>query len=85
MTDRAKPKAKKSPMKKDRPAQVEQEHAKQQEELLNGINERDVEIEHLKTTMIALDEKVKVMDDVKDDISNTRRDLGESEVKRGEL
>jgi len=35
--------------------------------------------------MIALDEKVKVMDDVKDDIKNTRRDLGESEGKRGEL
>ena len=56
-----------------------------QEELITGINEREVEIEHLKTTMIALDEKVKVMDDIKQDISNTRRDLGESEAKREEL
>ena len=62
---------------------------------MTGINERDVEIEHLKTTVIALDEKVKVrilrflisqvMDDMKSDVDNSRRDLAESEGKRGEL
>jgi hypothetical protein len=26
----------------------------------NGLNEKDVEIDHLKTTVIALDEKIKV-------------------------
>ncbi len=29
-------------------------------DIAKGLNEKDVEIEHLKTTVIALDEKVKV-------------------------
>jgi len=49
------------------------------------LNEKDVEIEHLKTTMIALDEKVKVIDDCHQEVNASRRDFRESEAKRGEL
>jgi len=44
------------------------------------LNEKDVELEHLKTTMIALDQKVKVIDDCHKEVDASRRDFKESEA-----
>lgn len=52
---------------------------------LHGINERDVEIDHLKTTVIALNEKVETMNDIKTDISDTRVQWSKSEEARTQL
>mmetsp|Transcript_18165 Transcript_18165/g.13216 ORF Transcript_18165/g.13216 Transcript_18165/m.13216 type:complete len:129 (+) Transcript_18165:93-479(+) len=50
-----------------------------------NLNERDVENEHLKTTVIALNEKIEVMNDLKEDVSNHKSMLKQSEEKRVEL
>ncbi len=44
-----------------------------------------MEIDHLKTTVVSLDTKVKVLDDMKEDRDNARDQLNQSEQKREEL
>jgi hypothetical protein len=34
-------------------------------DLIRGLSEKEVEIEHLKTTIIALNEKIVVIDDIR--------------------
>ena len=51
-------------------------------DLLHGISEKEVEIEHLKTVIVALDEKVKVVDSVREDLFIARDHLQESEAAR---
>ncbi len=41
-------------------------------ELLHGLSEKEVEIDHLKTTVVSLDTKVKLLDDVQQDRDNAR-------------
>ncbi len=53
--------------------------------MLQGLNERDVEIDHLKTTVIALNEKSELLGDMKQDVSDTRVQLEKSEQARVEL
>ena len=54
-------------------------------DLLRGLSEKEVEIEHLKTTVIALNEKVVVIHDMKKDVEKNETLYADSEVKREEL
>eukprot|EP00347_Sterkiella_histriomuscorum_P004714 403359390 len=54
-------------------------------ELLRGLSEREVEIEHLKTTVIALNQKVEIIRDMEIDVVNSNTLTKNSEVKRVEL
>jgi hypothetical protein len=42
-------------------------------ELLKGLSEKEVELEHLKTVIVAMNEKLKVKEDVELDLNNARR------------
>lgn len=48
-------------------------------ELIKGLSEKEVELEHLKTVIVGLNEKLKVKEDVEEDLANARRLLEESE------
>ena len=50
-----------------------------------SLGERDVEIERLKTTLVALNEKLVVTNDIKDQLDEFTESYNKSEVKRGEL
>ena len=52
---------------------------------MRGLSEKEVEIEHLKTTVIALNEKVEVVNDLRHDVDGARGDFTVSETKRVEL
>eukprot|EP00347_Sterkiella_histriomuscorum_P021380 403334174 len=54
-------------------------------ELLRGLSEREVEIEHLKTTVIALNQKVEIIRDMEQDVDNYHQATKHSEIKRVEL
>ncbi len=45
-----------------------QEYVVLDKDLVRGLSEKEVEIEHLKTTFIALNEKIVVIDDLKQDV-----------------
>lgn len=49
------------------------------------IGERDVEIERMKTTLMALNEKLQVLTDIKQDIDDHKEYIRNSEDKRNEL
>jgi len=51
-------------------------------EQLPEINARDVEIDHLKTTVIALNEKVEAINDMRNDVGETRNQFDKSEQAR---
>ena len=51
-------------------------------ELLSGLTEKDVEVEHLKTVLVAVNQKVIVVEDIRQDLQNTSAILKESEEKR---
>ena len=51
-------------------------------DLLQGISEKEVEIEHLKTVIVALDEKLKVIDAVRADLALSQQLVKESEQAR---
>ena len=53
--------------------------------LANGISEKDLEIEHLVTQVVALTEKADVIEDMRKDVQANRQMYEDSEVKRGEL
>ncbi len=54
-------------------------------DLLYGISEKDVEIEHLKTVIVGLEEKVKVLESVREDLQIERTRYLESEAAREAL
>ena len=49
------------------------------------LGERDIEIERMKTTLIALNEKLVVTNDIKAQLDEFQDSFGKSEGKRGEL
>jgi hypothetical protein len=54
-------------------------------ELLKGLSEKEVELEHLKTVIVALNEKLKVREDLDEDLRNIRMQLDSAEKARTEL
>lgn len=46
------------------------------------MTEKEIEIENLKTIIVAQDEKIKVLDSVKEDVQIARELLKESEAAR---
>ncbi len=53
--------------------------------LANGISEKDLEIEHLVTQVVALTEKADVIEDMRKDVQAHKEMFAESEVKREDL
>jgi hypothetical protein len=51
----------------------------------SGISEKELEIEHLTTQVLALTEKVDVIEDIQKDAQASKQMLSESESKRAEL
>jgi hypothetical protein len=41
-------------------------------DLINGLTEKEVELEHLKTVIVGLSEKLKVREDIEQDLNNAR-------------
>ncbi len=39
-------------------------------ELIKGLSEKEVELEHLKTVIVGLNEKLKVKEDIEQDLAN---------------
>ena len=54
-------------------------------ELIKGLTETETENEHLKTVVIALNEKVTVIEDVRSDLADNKVSLSNSELSRKEL
>jgi septal ring factor EnvC (AmiA/AmiB activator) len=50
--------------------------------LANGISEKDLEIEHLVTQVVALTEKADVIEDMRKDVAANKQMLNDSEQKR---
>jgi len=42
-------------------------------ELIKGLSEKEVELEHLKTVIVGLNEKLKVKEDIEQDLVNARK------------
>ena len=51
-------------------------------ELIKGLSEKEVELEHLKTVIVGLNEKLKVKEDIAEDLHNARRQLEENDRAR---
>lgn len=51
-------------------------------ELIKGLGEKEVELEHLKTVIVGLSERLKVKEDVGEDLYNARKSLEEHERSR---
>ena len=73
-----------SPMKRQQTAQKD-ESKLENKDLIHGITEKEVEIEHLKTVIVALDEKVQVITSVREDLTITKDHLKVSEQARVDL
>lgn len=41
-------------------------------ELMRGLSEKEVELEHLKTVIVGLNEKLQVKEDIEEDLANAR-------------
>ena len=54
-------------------------------ELIKGLSEKEVELEHLKTVIVGLNEKLKVREDIEEDLQNARKQLESSDRARTEL
>ena len=48
-------------------------------ELIKGMGEKEVELEHLKTVIVGLNEKLKMKEDVEKDLGNARSGLAEND------
>lgn len=55
------------------------------QELIRGLSEKEIELEHLKTVIVALNQKVEVVEDIKTDLSTTTRRFKDSEMAREDL
>ena len=69
----------------NRRARDENQYSMEQRDLLQGITEKEVEIEHLKTVIVALDQKVKVLESVREDLAQEKDHSKQSEGARVEL
>lgn len=56
-----------------------------QRDLVRGLSEKEVEIEHLRTTIVALNEKAEVLEDMRKDVFAQKELLRSSEVHRYDL
>ncbi len=56
-----------------------------QRDLVRGLSEKEVEIEHLRTTIVALSEKAEVLEDMRKDVFAMKELLRSSETHRYEL
>ena len=56
-----------------------------QRDLVRGLSEKEVEIEHLRTTIVALSEKAEVLEDMRKDVFAMKDLLRNSETHRYEL
>ena len=56
-----------------------------QRDLVRGLSEKEVEIEHLRTTIVALNEKAEVLEDMRKDVFAQKELLRSSETHRFEL
>jgi len=54
-------------------------------ELIKGLSEKEVELEHLKTVIVGLSEKLKVREDIEEDLDDARKLLQDAERARSEL
>ena len=54
-------------------------------ELIRGMGEKEVELEHLKTVIVGLNEKLKMREDIDRDLQNAKGGLEEHEVARKNL
>ena len=54
-------------------------------ELVKGLSEKEVELEHLKTVIVGLNEKLKVKEDIEEDLYHSRKLLEENERGRKQL
>ena len=54
-------------------------------ELIKGLSEKEVELEHLKTVIVGLNEKLKVKEDIEEDLFNVHKLLEENERGRKNL
>lgn len=52
---------------------------------MRGLSEKEVEIEHLRTTIVALSEKAEVLEDMRKDVFAVKDLLRNSEMHRLEL
>jgi hypothetical protein len=50
-----------------------------------GLTGKQVEIDHLKTTLVALEQKVQVTEDIQNELDDKHRNLMNSEHARDEL
>ncbi len=54
-------------------------------DLVRSLSEKEVESEHLRTQIIALNEKADVVEDMRTDVHNLKELLKNSELHRAEL
>ena len=54
-------------------------------DLVRGLSEKEVEIEHLRTQLVAYQEKAEVLEDMRKDVQAQREMLRGSEDRRYEL
>ena len=54
-------------------------------ELIKGLSEKEVELEHLKTVIVGLNQKLKVREDIEEDLHNARKLLEDAERARSDL
>ena len=54
-------------------------------DLVRGLSEKEVEIEHLRTQIVALTEKADVIEDMRTDVHSQKELLKNSELHRAEL
>jgi len=54
-------------------------------ELLRSVSEKEVELEHLKTIIVGLNEKLKVTEDITADLENAKAMLQRNSDARKEL
>lgn len=51
-------------------------------ELIKGLSEKEVELEHLKTVIVGMNEKLKVKEDIENDLINAKKQIYEIEKAR---
>ena len=52
---------------------------------MKGLSEKEIELEHLKTVIVGLNQKLKVREDLEEDLANARKQVQDGERARAEL
>eukprot|EP00347_Sterkiella_histriomuscorum_P019812 403340205 len=71
-----------SPHQRNLQASQQNQQSQDPKELFFGLTEKEIEIENLKTIIVAQDQKIKVIDSVREDLQMVRDQLRESEQSR---